>query len=175
MARLSRKLRVCKWLGTIGCVLIALAVAGSWWRGAVAVVTCEYRFESRLECGVVSFEQQPWGGSSLEGELRTYPIPIAAIVESEHFPRAWLSVLPNIHETYTLGARGYYVVVPLWLPFLLLLVPTVLLWQRDRRTRRPGHCRRCDYDLTGNTTGRCPECGLEIAKPNGLSEAGRAG
>lgn len=25
----------------------------------------------------------------------------------------------------------------------------------------PGHCAHCGYDLTGNTSGRCPECGRE--------------
>ncbi|NOT00267.1 MAG: hypothetical protein HOP29_06525 [Phycisphaerales bacterium] len=25
----------------------------------------------------------------------------------------------------------------------------------------PKHCRRCGYDLTGNTTGKCSECGTE--------------
>ena len=27
----------------------------------------------------------------------------------------------------------------------------------------PGCCRKCGYDLTGNVTGRCPECGREAA------------
>ena len=27
----------------------------------------------------------------------------------------------------------------------------------------PGHCRKCGYDLTGNTSGICPECGLKTA------------
>lgn len=53
--------------------------------------------------------------------------------------------------------------VPLGLPFLVLLVPTLLLWRRDRREHRPGFCRRCNYDLTANTSGVCPECRLEIA------------
>ena len=26
---------------------------------------------------------------------------------------------------------------------------------------KPGHC-RCGYDLTGNTSGVCPECGVEV-------------
>ena len=28
------------------------------------------------------------------------------------------------------------------------------------RRQQPGHCVRCAYDLTGNTSGVCPECGL---------------
>lgn len=31
---------------------------------------------------------------------------------------------------------------------------------RDRR-----RCRRCDYDLSGNTSGACPECGTAVKKP----------
>jgi len=27
---------------------------------------------------------------------------------------------------------------------------------------KPGRCGRCDYDLTGNATGVCPECGWEV-------------
>ncbi len=27
---------------------------------------------------------------------------------------------------------------------------------------RPGRCTKCDYDLTGNVSGRCPECGARI-------------
>jgi len=30
---------------------------------------------------------------------------------------------------------------------------------------RIGHCSQCDYDLTGNTTGRCPECGMRTPSP----------
>jgi hypothetical protein len=40
------------------------------------------------------------------------------------------------------------------------LFPRVAL----RLTRLPpsGHCRQCNYDLTGNTSGACPECGKEV-------------
>ncbi|HEY3241813.1 MAG TPA: hypothetical protein VGM03_00550 [Phycisphaerae bacterium] len=48
--------------------------------------------------------------------------------------------------------------VPVWLPVLILVAPTLWLWVRDRRPK-PGHCQRCGYDLTGNTSGVCPECG----------------
>ena len=29
----------------------------------------------------------------------------------------------------------------------------------------PGCCRSCGYDLTGNTSGVCPECGREVTTP----------
>ena len=44
-----------------------------------------------------------------------------------------------------------------------------LLAHRDyaRRLRRADlrPCRKCGYDLTGNTSGTCPECGTKIETP----------
>lgn len=60
---------------------------------------------------------------------------------------------------------------PLWLPFLLIAIPTgFLFWSDHRRRMRVGCCEKCGYDLTGNTTGRCPECGAEsvIVKKSAL-------
>jgi len=50
--------------------------------------------------------------------------------------------------------------VPCWLLLVLTAIPTAWLWHRDRRRIRPGCCLRCGYDLTGNTSGVCSECGL---------------
>ena len=51
------------------------------------------------------------------------------------------------------------VVIPLWLPLVVVTIPTAILLYRDRRRIPPGHCQKCGYNLTGNTSGRCPECG----------------
>jgi hypothetical protein len=60
-------------------------------------------------------------------------------------------------------SRGWYFSLPLWMPFLLVAVPTGCLWWRDRRRRiPPGHCQRCGYNLTGNVSGVCPECGERV-------------
>ncbi len=37
-------------------------------------------------------------------------------------------------------------------------------WWRARRIPT-GYCRNCRYDLTGNTTGICPECGRAVTLP----------
>ncbi len=39
--------------------------------------------------------------------------------------------------------------------------PRPFLWKEDRARLQAEGCRRCGYDLTGNVSGRCPECGIE--------------
>ncbi len=48
-----------------------------------------------------------------------------------------------------------------WLVNLIAWSLFVILW-RTRRKYSKGHCQRCGYDLTGNESGRCPECDTEI-------------
>ena len=56
--------------------------------------------------------------------------------------------------------------VSLWPIILLLVVSQLLLMRRTvflpHRRRMRGMCTRCGYDLTGNTSGVCPECGTTI-------------
>jgi hypothetical protein len=68
-------------------------------------------------------------------------------------------------EWWPRAAAGAWEVVciPLWIPFVIVATPTVLLWHRDRRLP-PGHCQHCGYDLTGNVSGVCPECETAIGK-----------
>ncbi len=51
-----------------------------------------------------------------------------------------------------------YFEFPIWLLFLTVLLPTLLVWRFVPKFPR-GHCRRCGYNLTGLTEARCPECG----------------
>ena len=57
--------------------------------------------------------------------------------------------------------------LPYAYPFLLAAVaPGIWLWRyrRDRRLRSDGmpHCAKCGYNLTGNVSGICPECGTPV-------------
>jgi hypothetical protein len=59
--------------------------------------------------------------------------------------------------------------LPYWFITLLsapgILIPVmygVMVRRRRRARRRAGRCGTCGYDLTGNVSGRCPECGEVI-------------
>ncbi len=54
--------------------------------------------------------------------------------------------------------------VPLRPLLLLAVIATSVLWRLDRRFPL-GCCQNCGYDLTGNVSGVCPECGTEVEKP----------
>jgi hypothetical protein len=56
------------------------------------------------------------------------------------------------------------IVVPFWAVVLLTApLPAVRLWRRvSRGGFGPGHCRGCGYDLRGNESGVCPECGRAV-------------
>lgn len=54
--------------------------------------------------------------------------------------------------------------VALWVPFVLIAIPTAILWCSIRRRPPPHCCQHCGYDLTGNVSGICPECGAEVAR-----------
>ena len=51
--------------------------------------------------------------------------------------------------------------IPIWLLFVMTYAMTgVVTWPLRWHPGR-GTCRRCGYNLTGNTSGRCPECGTK--------------
>ena len=47
-------------------------------------------------------------------------------------------------------------------PFFAIVLVVLIIWWRRTKLPPPGHCHKCGYDLTGNTSGRCPECGESI-------------
>lgn len=68
----------------------------------------------------------------------------------------WGPSLPEFGVEFSLWPR--FLRIPLWLPFVFVAVPIAFLWWVDRLAL-PGFCAACGYDLTGNVSGRCPECG----------------
>jgi len=56
-----------------------------------------------------------------------------------------------------------YIVVPDWSLIGIAAIGAVpILLRIGSRRKRASICRRCSYNLTGNTSGTCPECGTRI-------------
>jgi len=97
-------------------------------------------------------------------------------VKSSRFRPAWHTIpregyLQWKPEWHWSGGPGH-IYIPLWIPFVLVGLPTGLLWWRDLRVP-PGHCPNCGYDLTGNVSGVCPECGMPVADARTPKASGR--
>jgi hypothetical protein len=77
----------------------------------------------------------------------------------------------RIETDNTLGSIG--ITVPFYQAFVgTAIMPGVfaarhLIARRARRLRRPELCRACGYNLHGNISGVCPECGTSAARPGG--------
>jgi len=53
-----------------------------------------------------------------------------------------------------------------WFEFCLFAMPGMLaiIFVRPPRLQ-PGHCKTCGYNLTGNVSGKCSECGAPVPAP----------
>ena len=73
---------------------------------------------------------------------------------------------PGATATATFTWRsGWLLRVPFWFLCLVALLPTLSRMVRARRRimrARRHRCTSCAYDLTGNASGVCPECGMSV-------------
>ena len=60
---------------------------------------------------------------------------------------------------------AFFFYFPLIVSLLCSIYPTLVFYRgplRRRRRQRKGLCLKCGYNLTGNTTGICSECGNKV-------------
>ena len=126
-------------------VVLAVAVV-SFWYGLGISMTCG---EVGVACGAVIIV---WPSMSPpRGQWEIDVEPTDPWNKWELTP----TLLPGWESIF--GHR--LLLLPLW-PFVLLSALVAgWLWRRDRPRPGPGHCQRCGYNLRGNVSGVCPECG----------------
>jgi len=169
--RRPRLVRLLKWSSTLLCALLAgLYAASHGW-------TLHYWQDSNFPaCGididsgtlVLSWHVNPGPAGAASGGSQIVAIKGATAKPVQHsnsgFPGVCgYSVSQSIlgQGNYALIATVRQVSIPLPVPILLFAIVSTILWRRDRYIP-PGHCVRCGYNLTGNTSGVCPECGSVI-------------
>jgi hypothetical protein len=77
----------------------------------------------------------------------------------------WLEVHANNSQADVIqlfDARPFVLSRFLLFALATLIVASMILTFRTRRKPPPGHCQTCGYNLTGNKSGKCSECGKPI-------------
>ncbi len=137
MRRRRRVRRVAKWTGLVVCSL----VAGCW------AVNLRWNIMINFGGSAAGF-----GQGSIGVNLDWDAQPRISITECRRYQ--W--------TPHVVPAASFFF-FPFWLVLSVFVPVTGILWWRDRRRPEPGHC-RCGYNLTGNVSGRCPECGAAVRR-----------
>jgi len=119
-------------------LLLCVAVVALWVQSQIRPVLWVWPWDSH------------WQFESTQAELRIiHQIPRAPGLTA--YMSAYETVLVPYWFLACIAAAG---IAPRFLPYL----------SRRRRKARAGLnlCSRCDYDLTGNVSGVCPECGHSL-------------
>ena len=90
-------------------------------------------------------------------------------LNAPHYDTSQIPILREAWQRSLYQPRVQVMWLPLYWPVVLLVVPPLALSaagaiRRARQARMVGRCRNCFYDLRGNTSGVCPECGVVIAE-----------
>ena len=134
--------------------LAALACAAGW-IGSVYLFGIEYRWGAGNWLGLAggTLLWSFWGERIVDLDGWSLSPPVSTLGE----PVNW----------YTNGVLRV-VYLPLWIPLVIFAAYPTFAFIRGplRRWRRrcAGHCVRCGYDLTGNESGVCPECGRPVLR-----------
>ena len=149
--RPSRLRRWMKWVGLVACVVLLICWRAEHGRSVVLHVPGKHGLAigngaihlsiARSRVGTIVKWADSWG-------VTVFGNPQPSSYWPYRRPEIW----------YTLGGSKVFT-LPLWIPLAIVAIPTAILWYRDRRPP-PGRCQECGYDLTGNLSGVCPECGM---------------
>jgi hypothetical protein len=140
MSRRRRLRTFTLWTGAALSVLVgAVFVASAWWQVAFQVPTSRGP-AMYVVAGSVMFTTD---------QMLTVPVSVA---QSGYGLSRWNGWG---------GEFWRYLELPLYAVFAAAAIPTLFVWRFWPKPVKPGHC-RCGYDLTGNVSGRCPECGKAV-------------
>lgn len=150
MSTAGRHVSGLKWISAAACLLVAGAWAVSlvWGVGYLGWNVSVNVLAGRLGILVYDYDEGDyvgWNWHKVSSAPRWLPA-----WDTSLSPASFAGANPPMLRTTRLF-------VPLWMPLAGLIALTGWLWRRDRIP--PGCCRHCGYDLTGNVSGRCPECG----------------
>lgn len=156
--------RIVKWaISAASAAALLLWIASAMGRG-VSARYGQWEVAASRSCLRVSY---------YEPVARQQPLRVETYTLPPRWSSSWVKRLGLIRPRIDRSAPEYMcesmifpgvqcLVIPCWMPSVALLVASAGLWWRDRRRFPAGHCWKCGYNLTGNVSGVCSECGSAI-------------
>jgi hypothetical protein len=140
------------------------------------------RAAARQGRAVMQFQWATWHSNVrsvplfFEGSFVAYRRGLLATDGDDPLPSAWTAFDCSIRSEFDAkddaNYAWAYLMFPLWVPslaFAAMSVPALRYFTRFRRMHSSGSCSTCGYNLTGNTSGVCPECGTPVSnKPEAV-------
>ena len=156
MKRRSRRLRIAKWGSTLSCAALLLlwSLGLAHWRDwsdayrtwrlsrKITIGMSEQEVRSRLG-GWRDIDSLGLGYEETYANDEVVRYDDKGIVIGVGF---WKQTFPPVTDA------------PIFVAIASCGIVAALLWYHDRRRAKPGHC-PCGYNLTGNVSGTCPDCG----------------
>jgi hypothetical protein len=141
-------------LALVASVCLLLLVAAVW---ALSYTTWgRTSLQPRTVVGFTRDDGEVWLSAGISDRRISFGVQAASGPVMESGPMRYYTV------SWARGVR-----VPLWAVCTLIATACALLAYLERRARQrhrsaSGCCIRCGYNLTGNVSGVCPECGERI-------------
>ena len=153
---------------TVMSLLLLLATVGLWVDGFWNV-TCVGQDQGGV-CSsnrgvlLMLYRAKPgrWMWIRHQNQIGTFELFIEEDLYPEHGFMGFLFVGP----ISSISPAEYIARIPHWfLTLIFATLPAIWLfkWNKHRKLS-PNACPACGYDLTGNETGKCPECGVANEK-----------
>jgi hypothetical protein len=140
------------WIGSVFCSITALGVESH--RGMIT-----FRWAARPpNAAPTAPGPSEWVGWRLRFRMRFDGIGLLPRYHDSGW-FVWMPPTAKVGQTLP-SSRLHRLDLPLWPPALAIF----LLWfyLSRHRVSPPGVCRQCSYNLTGNVSGICPECGEPV-------------
>jgi hypothetical protein len=146
---------VLKWLARVGCILIV----------AVWGLSFRWQFGCAVPVGKGAIDVEACSGNLWLLWFREMRLQLRQkLPECACRPASTVSLAPQWPQIREFPPGVVQFTLPCWLVLVGCAIPVYVLWRWEARSSPAGKCRRCHYDLTGNVSGLCPECGTAIPK-----------
>jgi hypothetical protein len=144
-----------KWLARAGCILVVAVwgLSSRWEFACAAPVGKGY-----INAGAFSGNLRLRWVREMRTQLRQ------RLPECSCRPASTGSLAPEWPQMLEFSLAAVDCVLPCWLVLVGCAIPAYVLWRWEAQSSPPGKCGKCGYDLTGNVSEICPECGTPISE-----------